>query len=295
MMGLPISILKSTCQTRALSPARFRRRRKALTSVESNGERLLVVAVLLLAVFSARCYAFHAGSPSTLPNSCVRAKMPTQNSLVPHIRYHNLHTLQSSKDDFDETSRNFPPPKTDTGGSVSPSDNEDTSKSAFSLLSQFFQQGGSGLTKMPPIRVEDINVLLYDVFLIVNLSLSISFWVTHRLSFEYLASAFSEGSLLSILWIASGLYHGAFLMSAVDGHYGSTDERGGPKAAAALGLTTFINAINLRLVLALLVSIIQHREVGLDPGEQLIPLEIAFGIVLMSSWRALHSWFTPRM
>ena len=149
--------------------------------------------------------------------------------------------------------------------------------------------------KLPPIQVDDTNLLLYDIFLIVNLTLSISFWVTYRMDFTYLPIAFSEGCLLSIFWIVSGLYHGMFLYSAVDGHYGSSDDRGGPKAAATLALNTFINAVNLRLVFALLVAVAEHRPVGMASGEQLLPLEIGFGLLLMSSWRALHSFITPRI
>ena len=149
--------------------------------------------------------------------------------------------------------------------------------------------------KPPPLQVEDNSVLLYDVILLVNLSASISFWVTHRMDFQYIGSAISEGSLLSILWIIAGLYHGAFLYSAVDGHYGSMDEKGGPKAAGLLGLQTFISTFNLRIVMALLIAVIEHRKVGDVAGEELIPLELIFGLVLMSCWRALHSSYTPRM
>lgn len=149
--------------------------------------------------------------------------------------------------------------------------------------------------KPPPLQVEDNSVLLYDVFLLVNLSASISFWVTHRMDFQYIGSAISEGSLLSILWIIAGLYHGAFLYSAVDGHYGSMDEKGGPKAAGLLGLQTFISTFNLRIVMALLTAVVEHRQVGAVVGEELIPLELIFGLVLMSCWRALHSSYTPRM
>jgi hypothetical protein len=151
--------------------------------------------------------------------------------------------------------------------------------------------------KLPPIQVDDVNVMLYDVFLIVNLSLSISFWVTHRMDFSFLPAALNEGCLFSILWIASGLYHGSFLYSAMDGHYPPDDPsgRGGPKEAAALAFNTFVNAINLRLVAALLGAWLQHRQVGMDGMEQLIPLEIGCGIVLMTLWRALHSSFTPRV
>lgn len=159
----------------------------------------------------------------------------------------------------------------------------------------FFSEGRK---KLPPIQVEDFGVMMYDIFLIVNLSLSISFWVTHRLDFASIPYAFNEGCLFSILWIASGLYHGSFLYSAMDGHYPLDDEqsRGGPKAAAALAFNTYINAINLRLISALMGAWIQHRKVGEgSPMEELIPLEIGCGLVLMTMWRALHSEVTPRM
>lgn len=159
----------------------------------------------------------------------------------------------------------------------------------------FFSEGRK---KLPPVQVDDFGVLLYDVFLIVNLSTSISFWVTHRMDLNYIPSALNEGCLFSILWIASGLYHGSFLYSAMDGHFPLDDEegRGGPRAAAALAFNTYINAINLRLVSALIGAWLQHRKVGEgSPMEELIPLEIACGLVLMTMWRALHSQVTPRV
>jgi len=159
----------------------------------------------------------------------------------------------------------------------------------------FFSEGRK---KLPPVQVDDFGVMLYDIFLIVNLSLSISLWVTHRLDFEFIPYAFNEGCLFSILWIAAGLYHGSFLYSAMDGHYPLDDEegRGGPKAAAALAFNTYINAINLRLISALLGAWIQHRKVGEgSPMEELLPLEIGCGLVLMTMWRALHSQVTPRI
>eukprot|EP00591_Stephanopyxis_turris_P011236 CAMPEP_0195526378 /NCGR_PEP_ID=MMETSP0794_2-20130614/27416_1 /TAXON_ID=515487 /ORGANISM="Stephanopyxis turris, Strain CCMP 815" /LENGTH=255 /DNA_ID=CAMNT_0040657049 /DNA_START=143 /DNA_END=913 /DNA_ORIENTATION=+ len=68
------------------------------------------------------------------------------------------------------------------------------------------------------VAVEDTQLLFYDVILILNLSMSISFWVVHRLSFTHLASSLSEGSLLALLWIIAGLYHGSFLWSSIDGN-----------------------------------------------------------------------------
>lgn len=159
----------------------------------------------------------------------------------------------------------------------------------------FFSEGRK---KLPPVQIDDFGVMLYDIFLIVNLSLSISFWVTHRLDFEYIPYAFNEGCLFSILWIGAGLYHGSFLYSSMDGHYPLDDEqgRGGPKAAAALAFNTYINAINLRLISALIGAWIQHRKVGEGSAmEELIPLEIGCGLVLMTMWRVLHSQVTPRV
>ena len=46
--------------------------------------------------------------------------------------------------------------------------------------------------------------------------------------------------------------------------------------------------------LAVAVAVVQHRPVG-SGGEALIPLEILVGLILMSSWRALHSAYTPRL
>lgn len=146
----------------------------------------------------------------------------------------------------------------------------------------------------PPMQIEDTSLLLYDIFLILNLSVSISFWVVHRLSFVDIIPAFSEGSLLCILWVIAGLWNGAFLYSAADGHYDPKTEEnaGGPTSAAMLGLSTFITTANLRILVALGTAVLEHRKVGVTNGEELIPLEIAFGLMLMSAWRMLHSSYT---
>jgi hypothetical protein len=148
--------------------------------------------------------------------------------------------------------------------------------------------------KLPPFNIEDTSLLYYDVFLIVNLALSISFWVTHRLELSFLPAALSEGSLMSLLWICAGLFNGAFLYSAKDGHFGSSDERGGPKAAGLLGFSTFLNAINLRLVVALVMAFTQHRHIGSTPGEEIMALEMGFGLILMSCFRFVYSSMVPR-
>jgi hypothetical protein len=162
----------------------------------------------------------------------------------------------------------------------------------FDSISSYFR---TLQNRRPPPQVEDVDVLFYDIFLIINLTVSISFWVVHRMDFSYLGAAFNEGCLMCLLWIGSGLSTGAFLNSAVDGHFGSSSERGGPKAAAMLALHTFLNAINLRLLFALAVAVVQHRPVGIAVGEQLMPLELGFGLCLMMFWRLVHSSFVPRV
>jgi len=151
----------------------------------------------------------------------------------------------------------------------------------------------------PPIQVDDTNVLLYDVLLLLNLSVSISFGVTHRMNLSYISSALDEGSLMCICWIIAGLANGVFLYSAVDGHYdplgrGEDYEKGGPKSAGLLALSTFISASSIRILVALSCAVCQHRPVGVG-GEELIPLEIVVGLALMSLWRAVHSSYTPRV
>ena len=149
-----------------------------------------------------------------------------------------------------------------------------------------------------PIQIQDTSVLYYDIFLILNLSVSISFWVVHRLSIFNAVEAFNEGCLLSILWILSGLYNGAFLYSAIDGNQDTSNNvydsktTGGPMAAGLLGLWTFVGTINLRMLVALLMAAGEHRAVGSANGEELIPLELIFGLVLMSMWRMLHSSYS---
>jgi hypothetical protein len=167
--------------------------------------------------------------------------------------------------------------------------------------------------RLPPFFIEDWNVLLYDILLIVNLSVSISFWVIHRFDVSYIGIAFNEGCLLSLLWICAGLWNGSFLYSAVDGHYpppsrpmnnrtaatainsDPTDPyAGGPLAAGVLAFHTYINTINLRLLWALGMAMIEHRPALSTASELLLPLEFGYGVMLMMLWRTLHSSFVLR-
>lgn len=156
----------------------------------------------------------------------------------------------------------------------------------------------------PPLDIDDTNLVLYDVFLLMNLVVSISYLVVHRLNIQYVPSSLHEGALLSICWIIAGLGNGAFIYSAIDGHYdprsmdenGEYEKKGGPRAAGLLAVSTFVTTSSLRIMMALVLAVLQHRRVGLvGSGEELIPLEIIFGLVLMSLWRTFHSVNTPRI
>ena len=167
-------------------------------------------------------------------------------------------------------------------------------------------------SRLPPFLIEDWNVLFYDILLIVNLTVSISFWVIHRYDVSYIGRALNEGCLLSLLWIGAGLWNGSFLYTSVDGHYlpptkGPTTaeapsnqshrpgmDSGGPVAAGLLAFHTFINTINLRLLFALIVALVEHRPALSSGTELLVPLELGYGLILMILWRALHSNFVLR-
>ena len=178
------------------------------------------------------------------------------------------------------------------------SDNEDTEEKSPNGQANLKEE-----KKEVNYSIEDTQVLFYDICLLLNLSLSVSVWVIHRDDpVSHLASAFSEGSLLSIIWVGVGVLNGLFLYSAVEGHQGSTNAlgdndknlRGGPRAAGLLSLNTFVSVCSLRIIFALIQAVLGHRHVGDIDGELLIPLELACGLVLMSSWRVLHSSYVLR-
>lgn len=180
-----------------------------------------------------------------------------------------------------------------------------------------------------PFLIEDTEVLFYDVVLILNLSIAVSACVVHRDNpIPHILVAFSEGSLLSLLWIGAGIYHGLFLYTAVDGHYDTStnyitasenrsfnfnlfrqakDENdktllqqqqeitpGGPKAAGMLALHAFVTTACFRIIVALIQAILTHRHVFETDAEMLMPLELIVGAVLLSCWRSSHSGIIPR-
>ena len=146
--------------------------------------------------------------------------------------------------------------------------------------------------KVPPLRIDDEGLLLCDIFLLLNLTGSISFWIVHRMSFDYILPALSEGSLICILWFVAGWFRGAFINPEALDNGDSESDTSGPNAAGLMGLNTFIDTSILRVTLALILAVLQHRQVGSVPGEDLMLLEISFGLVQMSLWRALHSVYT---
>lgn len=139
--------------------------------------------------------------------------------------------------------------------------------------------------KLPPIQIEDTNLLFYDLFLIINLAVSISYWVIHRMDIGYIGAAFNEGCLMSIAWIVGGIPTGAF------SYYGT----GTPKGAGIVAAITYVNAINIRLLVSLLIAVNEHRPVGTVIGEQIMTLEIGFGLLLMVLWRILYSSIISRI
>lgn len=213
------------------------------------------------------------------------------NDIVKSLTY--AHPIKSKKDDSDDELAEENPssnPENDYGDR---NDSLDRSNISWSLFTPQDQNGNGPNLTLPPFQVEITNILFYDVFLLLNLSVSVSFWVSHRTSLQYITPALSEGSLLCILWIASGLYYGTFLQSSITGHYNDDqmEEKNieGPVAAGALALSTFITTSSLRIIVALVAAWAEHRPVGVAPGEDLIPLEIGFGLILMSSWRYVWS------
>ncbi|GKY92581.1 hypothetical protein MPSEU_000228200 [Mayamaea pseudoterrestris] len=239
-------------------------------------------AAILLVLIPFHCHGFVA---SSLPLS----RLGQQLSLS---RIHQFHNRQSCLYSFQMSSE----VKDEDKITESLERKADDAENMMSKLMQSVRkQGEELLNKTPPFKIEDTSLLYYDIFLIVNLALSISFWVTHRMDISFLPAALSEGSLMSLLWIGAGLINGAFLFSAKDGHYDASDERGGPKAAMLLGFSTFLHAINLRLIVAFIMACLQHRSVGSIPEEGIMPLEIGFGLLLMSVFRFVHSSMVPRI
>mmetsp|Transcript_8853 Transcript_8853/g.12601 ORF Transcript_8853/g.12601 Transcript_8853/m.12601 type:complete len:278 (-) Transcript_8853:297-1130(-) len=210
-------------------------------------------------------------------------------------KYGHLQMVNDNRcEESDHRTASTDTPEDTSMDAISYSDNN--KKKLFKFRSSFNSKSWKSLFEgLPPFQLEDTTLLFYDVFLLMNLSASISFWVVHRLSIFYIASAVSEGALVCLLWILAGLFNGAFLFSARDGHYDMACEEqaesGGPKAAGLLGLSTFISTVNLRLLVAFGTAVFLHRPVGTGHGEELIPLEVVFGLVLMSMWRMLHSLY----
>ncbi len=239
--------------------------------------------------------SFHRLDKTTISTTSTTLTMSTfDNNNKPDIQQNSNSSDTTTSNDFFQTNTEGKDISDSTSNKIMiPKMNEFLEKIQ-TFLDKWQGSKESSSFQLPPLIVEDQPLLLYDIFLLINLSLSISFWVVHRLSFEHIATALSEGSLLCIIWIISGLYHGSFLYSSVDGHYRNSEE-GGPKSAGMLALSTFITTANIRIVVALVMALIEHRPVGTTDGELLMPLEITSGILLMSSWRALHSYSTPRI
>jgi len=209
---------------------------------------ILLTIVLIASTGFFRCFAVSAFCPhennAKLSRATVKAfdcNDPCQlrRTQAGHENNYIL-TLRFSKDDKDKDKNS--------------SDNNGKRIEKVEKNKMFLDDRKIVLPSNPLEYLEDIQLLLYDVFLLMNLSVSISFWVVHRMKFDihlytvclrisfctiplkyeimYLLEmfsrnssfflhsikAFSEGSLLSLCWITAGLVNGAFLFSAVNGN-----------------------------------------------------------------------------
>jgi len=179
----------------------------------------------------------------------------------------------------------------------------------------------------PADRIQDVQLLLFDVFLLLNLTLSASFWVVYRLDVaKTMTVALNEGCIFVICWIISGVLNDAFSIKVSS--LRDSDEKVSPELKTAIN--TFMLASVLRLGLALLawatspasmdglqfgndtvgiMSMVEQAHqtasstfasnsditsfLGIRDGQsaKLIPLEFGVGAILMTTWRMVHSQF----
>jgi len=179
----------------------------------------------------------------------------------------------------------------------------------------------------PTDRIQDVQLLLFDVFLLLNLTLSASFWVVYRLDVaKTMTVALNEGCIFVICWIISGVLNDAFRIKVSS--LRDSDEKVSPELKTAIN--TFMLASVLRLGLALLawatspasmdglqfgndtvgiMSMVEQAHqtasstfasnsditsfLGIRDGQsaKLIPLEFGVGAILMTTWRMVHSQF----
>ena len=142
---------------------------------------------------------------TTLYSQHISGFSPTYSGRINKIRARNTKLFVGSSFDPDDQQHN-------NLQIINEDENQEDAPSAINNPSPLLSMlTGGG----PPIQVDDTNLLYYDVFLLVNLSASISFWVAHRMQYTYIPMALNEGALLSISWIIAGLANGAFLYSAI--------------------------------------------------------------------------------
>jgi hypothetical protein len=172
----------------------------------------------------------------------------------------------------------------------------------------------------PADRIQDVQLLLFDVFLILNLTLSASFWVVYRLDVaKTMTVALNEGCVFAFCWIVAGVFNDAFRSeeSSIDVSTASLPRKGDEGLTQNPYLTTAINtfltASVLRLVLALFALAASSASseaatlfdaspkltssfLGVHDSQsaKLIPLEFGLGAILMTTWRMIHAQFKVR-
>ena len=124
-----------------------------------------------------------------------------------------------------------------------------------------------------------LPLILYDTFLLLNLSVSISLWVSHSISafppFAGLSSSLGYGSVLTSCWIAAAVYNDFYHPP------NAKDEENAAQRAGA----TWVSMSTLLLVWEFAKAL-----PGLEPvGNEYVFQELGFSLVLMTCWRLIYA------
>jgi hypothetical protein len=118
----------------------------------------------------------------------------TAPSIARARKHQPLFMSSEMRDEVDDSLSRAPTGDEDLAPTTVGKHGDESDESVLSKFLSFLRINEDEYKKPPPFQVEDTSLLFYDVFLILNLSLSISFWAVHRMSFDYIGSAVSEGS-----------------------------------------------------------------------------------------------------
>ncbi|GMI30930.1 hypothetical protein TrCOL_g7265 [Triparma columacea] len=141
-------------------------------------------------------------------------------------------------------------------------------------------KGNNFVSSRPPFNAEFATpLILYDVFLLLNLSISIKLWLYHSVSltppFTGLTQAFASGSRLSVSWVT------ACLISNFYHPPNCFDTSNIIKRSMSASVTT----ASILLSFELIQSVFEATQAG----DTYVAQEIAMGTVLMVIWRLAFS------